>query len=69
MTKIEIPVKGMHCEGCERTLELALTRIDGVLEAKPDRCGERVTVRYDPKRVNEQTLHEHIDLCGFEVAA
>ena len=69
MTKIEIPVKGMHCRGCERTLELALTRIDGVLEAKPDRRAERVTVRFDPARVSERTLHEHIDLCGFEVAA
>lgn len=69
MTKLEIPVKGMHCAGCERTLELALTRLDGVLEAKPDREAERVTVHYDPERVSEETLREHIDLCGFEVAA
>lgn len=68
MTKLEIPVRGMHCDGCERTLQLALTRIEGVLEAKPDRRAERVTVHYDPERVSEATLHEHIDLCGFEVA-
>lgn len=67
MTRIEIPVKGMHCAGCERTLALALARIDGVLEAKPDLRAEQVAVRFDPERVSEQTLHEHIDLCGFEV--
>lgn len=69
MTKIEIPVKGMHCDGCERTLQLALTRIEGVRDARPDRKAERVTIHYDPERVSEETLREHIDLCGFEVAA
>lgn len=69
MTKIEIPVKGMHCEGCERTLALALTRLDGVREARPDRVAERVIVHYDPEQVSVETLQEQIDLCGFEVAA
>lgn len=69
MTKIEIPVKGMHCDGCERTLQLALTRIEGVRDARPDRTAERVTLHYDPERVSEETLRAHIELCGFEVAA
>lgn len=51
MAKLEIPVKGMHCDGCERTLSLALTRLDGVLDAKADRRAERVTVHYDPAQL------------------
>lgn len=66
MTKIEIAVKGMHCTGCECTLEVALTRLDGVREAKADRAAERVTVHYDPEQLDEQTLREHIELCGYE---
>lgn len=69
MTKMEIPVKGMHCDGCERTLSLALTRLDGVREATPDREAERVIVHYDPEQVSIETLREHIALCGFEVIA
>ncbi len=69
MTKTAIPVKGMHCEGCERTLELALTRLKGVRQAKPDRVAERLIVHYDPKQVSEQRLREQIELCGYEVAA
>lgn len=68
MTKIEIAVKGMHCPGCERTLEVALTRLDGVRQAKADRQAERVTVHYDPDELDEQTLCERVELCGYEVA-
>lgn len=69
MTKTAIPVKGLHCGGCERTLQLALTRLDGVREAKADRQAELVTVHYDPAQVNEESLRECIDLCGFEVVS
>ncbi len=69
MTKSEISVKGMHCAGCERTLELALARLEGVRQAKPDRLAERVIVHYDPEQVSEQQLREQIELCGYEVAA
>lgn len=69
MTKTEIPVKGMHCEGCERTLELALTRLEGVRQAKPDRVAERVIVHHDSKQVSVQRLREQIELCGYEVVA
>lgn len=68
MTKIEIPVKGMHCPGCERTLEVALTRVDGVRQAHADRAAERVTVHYDPDQLDEQALRERIALCGYEAA-
>ncbi|MBI4331062.1 MAG: heavy-metal-associated domain-containing protein [Chloroflexi bacterium] len=69
MARTEIPVKGMHCTGCERTLELALTRLDGVRSARPDRGSERVTVHYDPHQVSEERLREQIELCGYEVLA
>ena len=56
----------MHCDGCERTLTLALTRLDGVRDAKADRNAERVTVHYDPAGVDERRLREHIAFVGFE---
>ncbi len=68
VAKLEIPVKGMHCDGCERTLALALRRLDGVLDATADREAERVTVHYDPAEVDERRLREHIELVGYEPA-
>lgn len=68
MAKLEIPVKGMHCDGCERTLSRALMRLDGVLDAKADHQAERVTVHYDPATVDEQRLREQVELVGYESA-
>lgn len=68
MTKIEIPVKGMHCPGCERTLEIALARLDGVRQAKADRHAEHVIVHYDADELDERALRERIALSGYEAA-
>lgn len=66
VAKLEIPVQGMHCDGCERTLSLALTRLDGVRDATADRDAERVTVHYDPAQIDERRLRDHIDFVGYE---
>lgn len=65
METVKIGVKGMHCGGCEQTLALALSRVEGVRDAKADRVAERVVVIYDPAETDEGALHERIELCGF----
>jgi copper chaperone CopZ len=64
----EIGVKGMHCDGCERTLTLALSRLEGVRDVKAGRAAERVLVIYDPAEASEQALRERVRLCGFTPA-
>jgi copper chaperone CopZ len=64
----EIAVKGMHCDGCERTLTLALSRLEGVRDVKADRVVERVVVMHDPSEASEQALRERVRLCGFTPA-
>lgn len=39
-----ITVEGMHCAGCEQTVEDALREVSGVNEAAADREAARVTV-------------------------
>lgn len=39
-----IAVEGMHCAGCERTVEDALRGVAGVTEADADREAERAKV-------------------------
>lgn len=69
MTRIEIPVKGMHCDGCARTLSVALERLDGVHGAKVDFAGGRAKVSFDPRRVDEQRLRATIEACGYTPAS
>jgi copper chaperone CopZ len=34
MTRLEVRVRGLHCAGCERSIEAAVRRLDGVVSAK-----------------------------------
>lgn len=66
MSRIEIPVKGMACESCERTVQAALTGLDGVRNAVADHELARVRVSFDRERVDEQRLRAVIAQAGFE---
>lgn len=66
MSRVEISVEGMNCTGCERTLSLALTRLEGVRDAKADRVAGRVKISFDPERVDEAALREQVAACGYE---
>lgn len=62
-----IAVGGMVCGACERRISAALARLDGVSDAKADHRAERVSIRYDPERVDEGVLRERIEGCGFRL--
>lgn len=68
MARIELTVTGMTCDGCQRRVSGALTRLEGVREARADHLAERVRVRYDPERVGEEALRAQIEQAGYEVA-
>ncbi len=66
MTDVIIPVRGMHCTGCEARLRTALIELKGVAEATPDHRSEQVSVRFDPQRVSEDQIKAEIRTAGFE---
>ncbi|MGH2703533.1 MAG: heavy-metal-associated domain-containing protein [Actinomycetota bacterium] len=67
METVAIGVMGMDCDGCERRLESALRRLEGVVRASADHAGERVEVVLDPVRVSETEVRGCIEEAGFEV--
>jgi copper chaperone CopZ len=67
MDTVAIGVGGMDCGGCERRLESALSRLEGVVRASADHAGERVEVVLDPGRVSEADVRSCIEEAGFEV--
>src|SRR5712692_2544744 len=46
-----IPIKGMHCARCVATIERALHRIAGVVEARVNLATEQAMVAYVPSSV------------------
>ena len=66
MTRIELTVRGLHCAGCERSLEGAVRRLDGVVSAKADQAAERLAVEVLPGRADEAAIRRRVHEAGFE---
>ena len=66
MNEIILNVQGMHCEGCERRVNNALSQIDGVDEVIANHNKGTVTIKTNSK-VDIDEIKERIDDLGYEV--
>jgi len=69
METITLPVEGMTCGGCVRSVETALARQPGVSTAKASLQNKRVTVQFDAATVGRAQLEQAIRKAGYEVPA
>jgi copper chaperone CopZ len=67
MTRLELQVRGLHCAGCERSLEAAARRLDGVVSAKADQAAQRLAVELVPGRGDAAAIRRRVAEAGFEV--
>lgn len=58
-------VTGIHCDGCEATIETGLRRLDGVRDVKADHRQQTIWVRYDQRRLDEQRLADQLERIGY----
>ncbi len=65
---VTLPVRGMSCASCARTIEKSLGRVPGVAEASVNFGAEVARVRYDPSRASQGQLEEAVRAAGYEVA-
>ena len=63
-----VPVRGMHCGGCERTVAHAVQGIPGVASARSDFVAEEVLVTFDPGRVRLDEIRTAVREAGFTPA-
>ena len=66
MNEIILNVQAMHCEGCERRVNNALSQIDGVDEVIANHNKGTVTIKTNSK-VDIDEIKEKIDDLGYEV--
>ncbi|MFQ3647025.1 MAG: heavy metal translocating P-type ATPase [Anaerolineae bacterium] len=65
---IDLPITGMTCASCVRTVERALSKAEGVSSVNVNLATERASVEYDPQVVAVPQLIEQIDNAGYGVA-
>ncbi len=64
---LELQVSGMTCEGCEKTIETALTNLNGVVSAEALHIEGITTVSFDTTLVNADLLSQTINNLGYKV--
>ena len=66
MTEKEIKVVGMHCPSCVKAVELSLTDIDGIEDAKADLDSGITTITMS-EDVSDADINEAVEEAGFKV--
>ena len=65
--QITIPVQGMTCASCVRTVERSLKKVPGVSEATVNLATERATISYESGQTGVNDLVKKVQDIGFEV--
>ena len=66
---VNLPVRGMTCGGCARTVERKLSSTPGVAKVTVDLEGGSATVEYDASAVQPEALANAVRQLGYEVPA
>ena len=67
LTTLEIPVAGMDCAGCTRSVQQALSALPGVATADVLLSSEKAIVQIDPTRVDRSVLKRAVEDAGYRV--
>jgi copper chaperone len=69
MDQMTLTVTGMSCGGCENAIKRALSTLDGVSNVSASHRDNRVTLTYDPAKVDRTEIEQRIENAGYEVRA
>jgi copper chaperone CopZ len=65
--QVELKIKGMTCEACTETINLALSKVPGILEYKTDYKTGSSTVKFDNSKTGEQGIVNAVNETGYKV--
>lgn len=66
---LQLPVHGMTCGNCARSVERTLAATPGVTKVNVDLQGAKATVEYDTGLVTPKVLAHAVRDLGYEVPA
>ncbi len=68
LAEVTLAVENMHCGGCMRKVEKALSGLEGVRVARANLSQKRVLAAFDPAQVDSRRLVERLEEAGFRAA-
>lgn len=66
--KETINVKGMMCEGCEKRVNAALSKLEGVTSTNASATKHQVDIEFDEQIVALDDIKETIEEVGYDIA-
>lgn len=65
--QVKLNIRGMTCEACTETVNLALSKVPGVLDYKTDFKEGSSTVKFDSSKIKEQAIADAVNETGYKV--
>lgn len=65
LAAVSLHVEGMTCPSCKVAVRTALSRLDGVKDAKIDVANKSASVAYDSTKVTPQQLVDALNRLGY----
>ena len=65
---VDLPITGMTCTNCANTVQRALRKVTGVVEANVNYASEKASVVYIPGVANRQDLIQAVEKAGHGAA-
>lgn len=62
-------IQGMHCAGCQRTIEHILRQQQGVWETEVSLDHASARVLFDPQQISSQQLSQAVENAGYRVTS
>ncbi len=58
MKRVNVDIKGMHCQSCVVLVEKSLNKVKGIKTATVNLTTEKARVDYDEKKIDEEVFDE-----------
>jgi Cu+-exporting ATPase len=68
LVQLTLPITGMHCTNCSKTIERNLRKLGGVDEVSVSYASERAQVAFDPAQIDRNAIVAKVRAVGFDVA-
>lgn len=65
--QLKLNISGMDCQACTQTINLALSKVPGVLEYSTDYKDGSSLVKFDHSKTNDQTIVNAVNETGYKV--
>lgn len=62
-----LPVTGMHCANCVKTIERNVNKLEGIATASVNYATEKLDVTFDPTRLSKDEIIERVRFAGYDV--